>query len=377
MGMVKRWTERDIQLIRGSTSKPWVGLGNSLYLRVHQGTDGRTYKSFYWRGGKTSAFRALGSWPDLSLANARLAIAEIKSGKRQVSSTASFAIAADGFFAHQGTDLRQATLDTNMSVYITHLRDSLGPRKLRELTAGDVSQLLGNIARDGKRETAIKAASLVRRILDRAVVDGLVVHNVASSLRAAHLGGRSPARKRVLDDEEIVRFLKASHNHPRGNVVRFLLATGCRVNETVKSETAWLKDNLLTIPASVTKQKREHRVTLSKYARRQLRHLESTSPYLFPSPFHKGRDPQSREAAWLATNTLFKAAKIIGATAHDLRRTARTRWTDLKIDPLVCEHMMGHNLPGLLHIYDRARRDTEAAKAWELWGDWLQNVDTA
>lgn len=373
--MARKWTERDIELVRGSTAKPWTALGDNLYLRTHVGRDGRVHKSFYWRGGRGSKFRSLGSWPELSLRGARDEVAKVRIGTRNVASVATFAFAAEDFLANLPVDRRPATTRSLESTYRTHLRETLGPRKLRDLTASDISDVLAKPSRQGQRETAIKIASLARRILDRAVVHGHIGHNVASSFKAEHLGGRNPARARVLSDEEISRFLQESHKHPRGHVARFLLATGCRVRETVAARKEWLVEGVLRLPSSITKQKREHRVGLSCFAIEQLQ--ASNDAYLFPSPFHKGRDPLSREAAWLATTTIFRAAKIEGATAHDLRRTARTKWADMKVDPLTAEHMMGHSMPGLLATYDHSRRDTDAARAWEMWGQWLAQLDKA
>jgi len=51
---------------------------------------------------------------------------------------------------------------------------------------------------------------------------------------------------------------------------------------------------------------------------------------------------------------------------HDLRRTARTNFSDLT-EPHIAEIMLGHKLPGVWQVYDRYEYIEEQRRAYSLW----------
>jgi len=56
-------------------------------------------------------------------------------------------------------------------------------------------------------------------------------------------------------------------------------------------------------------------------------------------------------------------------TPHDLRRTARTFWSELDLaDFVLGEKMVGHQLPKILQTYDRSERWEKRVEAFDAWG---------
>lgn len=53
-------------------------------------------------------------------------------------------------------------------------------------------------------------------------------------------------------------------------------------------------------------------------------------------------------------------------TIHDLRRTARTNFSELT-EPHVAELMLGHKLPGVWQVYDKHNYIEEQRRAYALW----------
>ncbi len=53
-------------------------------------------------------------------------------------------------------------------------------------------------------------------------------------------------------------------------------------------------------------------------------------------------------------------------TLHDLRRTARTNFSELT-EPHIAEIMLGHKLPGVWQVYDRHGYIEEQRRAYSLW----------
>ena len=52
---------------------------------------------------------------------------------------------------------------------------------------------------------------------------------------------------------------------------------------------------------------------------------------------------------------------------HDIRRTVRTRLSELRVPEHVAERVIGHARKGLLRIYDQHRYQDEMREALEAW----------
>jgi hypothetical protein len=52
---------------------------------------------------------------------------------------------------------------------------------------------------------------------------------------------------------------------------------------------------------------------------------------------------------------------------RDIRRTVRTRLSELRIEPLTCELVIGHSAPTLHQIYDKSTHRPEKREALEKW----------
>ena len=116
-----------------------------------------------------------------------------------------------------------------------------------------------------------------------------------------------------------------------------------------------------------------HRVHLSAPALAELERIRGweRGGFVFPDRKEGGthapieRQSLARVAARLCIRLKMKPTW----TPHDLRRTARTGWSDvLKLDPIVAEKMLGHALPAILRVYDRGEQWEERVDALERWG---------
>ncbi len=61
-------------------------------------------------------------------------------------------------------------------------------------------------------------------------------------------------------------------------------------------------------------------------------------------------------------------------TPHDLRRTVRSRLSDLGVLPHVAEKILAHRLGGVLQVYDRAEYLPERAAAMAAWDAKLREL---
>jgi len=183
------------------------------------------------------------------------------------------------------------------------------------------------------------------------------------------------ARDRVLSDSELAAVWTACNDNEGGRIVKLLILTGARRDEVGGMSWAELdRDNSTwTIPASRTKNRREHTLTLPGMAwsiieatpRRQ------SNDRLFGigargfNNFHKVKtalDARCQIAPW---------------RSHDLRRTVATRMADIGIQPHIIEQVLNHqsgHKAGVAGVYNRSAYTREVKNALAIWADHVASI---
>jgi integrase len=173
------------------------------------------------------------------------------------------------------------------------------------------------------------------------------------------------ARERALEIEELAAVWRVAGEvgEPARSIVRLLILTGCRRSEIAGLQWSEidLDKALLTIPGDRTKNRRALMVPLSAPAVEILEGVHRFSDVLvFPS------------IGWgWAKAALDAKLDLKPWTLHDIRRSCRTLWIEeehgLGLDAHLCELMLGHALPGVIGVYDRATRLPERRRALQRW----------
>ena len=274
-------------------------------------------------------------------------------------------------------------------------------RPLAEVTDDDLFRLIEEVRHKGvpglvrkKSEASEQRARIVYAMLSK-MFNWLVekrrvkVNPMANLKRPA----RPPARDRVLNNQEIVAFWRATEDLPKpfAAMLKLLLLTGCRRDEVAGMEVKELSDDgaVWTIPGKRTKNHRVHVVPLSPQARAIIARVERLPecPFVFStnqrtpiSGFSRVKarlDGQMRERLLpsrprlvnLATNTALHAAPW---RLHDLRRTCATGMAEIGVPPHIVElclnHVSGHK-GGIAGIYNRATHMEERREALQRWSD--------
>lgn len=134
-----------------------------------------------------------------------------------------------------------------------------------------------------------------------------------------------------------------------------------------------------TIPPERFKSDRTHIVPLAERALAIIGQLPrfASGDYVFTTT--AGRKPvdgfsKTKLALDGAMKALLDGAELPNWTIHDLRRTTRTRLSELRIQPVVAEAVIGHSLPGLLGVYDQFGYLEEKRDALERWADHLDKI---
>lgn len=186
------------------------------------------------------------------------------------------------------------------------------------------------------------------------------------------------ARLRGDDLSELLPLLGERFDQEPATVLLALmmLCHGTRLGETRLAR--WKHVNLDTglwfIPAGDTKTKAEHTLPLTDQVRALLRRYQSqqarsgyTGPFLFPG---------SRGAALGPTkaSTLFTCLAKGEWSSHDLRKVARTAWTDLGVDYMVGELLLNHAMKDLDATYIHTTAEALKRRALEAWHQHLDQL---
>lgn len=183
------------------------------------------------------------------------------------------------------------------------------------------------------------------------------------------------ARDRVLTDDEILRFWRATDKvgEPFGAVFRMLLLTGARLREVSDMRRPELSKDGATwiIPKERVKNRRDHVVPLSPLARdilSEVKQVAGKNGHIFSTT---GETPVSgfSKTKQRLDKLMVNAAKKDGVEIppwrlHDLRRTAATTMANIGVAPHVIEAVLNHisgTKASIAGTYNRAAYEPEKA----------------
>lgn len=264
---------------------------------------------------------------------------------------------------------------------------SLGTRNAAEITRQDVINLINGIVARG---ATVQAGNVLRELslaYEFAIGLGRFDDSFAnpallakSSLRQTRIKLTNGRGTRVLSEVELGKFLKwlpgSAYTPTIKNVLRLTLWTGCRTGEVCNM--AWDDVDLEkgTIHLRETKSGVERYVQLSDQAIDFLKVLRLTSDkYLFPSQATKKPIQQKylTENSWRLRES-GQMLDIPHWTPHDLRRTVRTGLSRLQCPNEVAEAVLGHTRGGVEGIYNLYKYDAECRKWLQVWADYLDSL---
>jgi integrase len=295
-----------------------------------------------------------------------------KATKRAASSLIFSAVAADYLAAIKSTMKPRSHVECTR-----HLNKAWKP--IHGLALGIVSRVtvasrLREIAKASGPTAANRARATLSAMYAWAIGEGLCETNPVDGTNKADEGG---ARDRVLSDAELASVWNAAPESDYGRIVRLLMLTGQRRDEigSLRWSEIDTKAKTITLPASRTKNGREHVVPLSEDA---LAVLDTVLHY-------EGRDlvfgvGTGGFSGWSKAKAALdeKLGKDLAAwTLHDLRRTGATRMADSGVQPHIIEavlnHISGHK-GGVAGVYNRAAYEPEKRAALDTLASYIKTA---
>src|SRR5262249_30940666 len=248
-----------------------------------------------------------------------------------------------------------------------YVNEPLGARRIRELGREDLARALGAVVDRGALIAANRALALLKQLFEYAEQHGYIENNPAAGLRRKHFGGTEKAKERALSFDDLGTLLRALDSErmhaswqTRG-VLKLIVMTLQRPGEVAGMRWSEVDGDIWRLPSARTKNSRPHLVHLNAPALKvlaQLRPLSGHQDYVFASDLC-ARPITVRAISESLLRHLERGAFVLAGgervqpfTPHDLRRSARSRLSDLGVAPHVAEKILNHALAGVLAVYD-------------------------
>lgn len=272
-------------------------------------------KSFVLIHGRDRRYITIGRYPIITLGQAReearRLLAEFTLGKVRPQST-SYQQAVELFLEEKEKARRASTI-----VQYKHLLNRLnfkGP--LLEITPHEFARKLNRLKAPSARSHVLVASKVFFRWCQKR-------HYIERDPTLGLEKGKQEPRKRVLTDDELRAVWQATEKPTTfNNIIRVALLTGQRRGELSQFQTTWLDGDIVTTPAHISKNKRDH-----------LWPIGIAAQFLPLQPFNNWSD---------AKRELDERSGTSGWTIHDLRRGWKTRASALKVPPHISEMILGH-----------------------------------
>lgn len=305
------------------------------------------------------------------------------------------------------------------SELIPHWKD----RHIAEITRIEVKRLIAAIAARPAPYHAHNVFGHVRTFfnwaLDEFEDQSVLTSSPCERIKPKSLIGEKKARQRVLSEDEIVSLWRASGRlgYPYSPLFRLLAITGQRKSEVAEARWREFHPELVkmlrerspghsidwskvdpkwtvwTIPPDRFKSDRTHMVPLSVEALEVLESLphwsgRSTGDHLFSTSFGQkpvnGFSKAKERLDKLMLRTLRAiarkrreqpaAATLPDYVIHDIRRTVRTRLSELRVQPEIAEAVIGHSKKGLTATYNQYEYLDEKREALDKWAARLRSI---
>jgi integrase len=356
------------QILYADTTLPGFG------VRVSQGGT----KTFTLLFGRPRQRITIGRYPVVSLSAARQRAREILAehtlGKTRPK-TISFDEAVSLFLSER----QQRTRPSTMRGYTCILRKHFPfmNRRLTDITVEDIRRCIEPFrTAPVQRDYTLR---VIKMLFRWAVRNRYLEYSPCDALTVV----RRPARERVLTDAELRTVFSTAlkGDDTFSAIVALLILLGQRRTETASLRRQWidLQRRTISLPASITKNKRPHTFPYGKLAAAIIDKLPDQGDLLFPARCEHVRGvPTEAFTGWSKSKSAFdKKCPIAPWTLHDLRRTFATGHAAIGTPPHIVERMLNHAsgiVSGVAAIYNRYAYMDEMREAIQNWEKHLKRI---
>ncbi|WP_454885920.1 tyrosine-type recombinase/integrase [Sphingomonas oryzagri] len=348
-----------------------------LHLRVTvKGT--RTFSVLVRPSGKARRI-TIGTYPRVTLSEARdTALETLRAADRGVLGTGSRSIVREDLTLRQLVDAYVAKhLKPNARSWKNIQGYFLGSKKrpsrmhhllsrpISEIEKRQIVDLIDGVMAEGKPQAAVNLLRYIKMLFNWAADRDIVPANPFERIRPP---ARTQERDRILDDAEIAAVWYGSFQlmEPYGQMYRMFLLTGQRRSEVATMRWNEIDGQTWTIPRAKVKKDRAHAVPLTATALETLASLPRYGADAFVFTTSGGETASSNFAK--VKREIDRLSCTSGWTIHDIRRTVRSKFAELRVPREVARKVMNHESDGKIdRIYNRHEYLAEKREALERW----------
>jgi integrase len=387
-------TDRAIKSAKPARTIKKLSDGHGLTLVIHP--NGSKYWVYRYRYLGKEKTLSLGIYPEVSLADARLRLAEARkqianqqdpSQVRKLLKREAIVGAGNSFeaIAREWMDAKAPGWVPRYASYLRRRMENdlfpkLGSRPIKEITAPELLSVLRIIEQRGAFDLANRALQCSGQVFMYAIATGRAERNPAADLKGAL---KTPVKKhfahlKATELPDFVERLKSYDGHPQTKLaVTLLMLTFVRTSELRGAQ--WDELDLdkaeWRIPAERMKMRRDHIVPLSKQAKaafKELNRLNGNSQYVFTNP-HNSFKSMSENAVLCA---LYRMGYHSRATGHGFRHTASTVLNESGLfGSDVIERQLAHvHSDKVRGVYNHAEYLPQRRKMMQWWADYLDEM---
>ena len=370
---------------------------DGLYLLVTE-RGGKYFRLKYRIGGKEKLL-ALGTYPEISLADARTQRDEArkkiahgidpgavrKAQKQAVTEeTETFEVIAREWHMKFTSTWTSGHAATIMSRLERDLFPWIGKCPIAGIKAPELLTVLHRVESRGALESAHRIRTIAGQVFRYAVSTGRAERDPSGDLKGALPQPGEKHHAAITDPKEVAPLLRTIDGYQGHFVVKCALMLApmffVRPGELRNAEWAEvdLEEAVWNIPAHKMKMKQSHIVPLCKQAVKiltELKELTGASRYVFPS----GRS----FARPMSNNAILAALRRMGydkdtMTGHGFRAMARTILDEvLQVRPDFIEHQLAHAVRDPNgRAYNRTAHIVERRKMMQKWANYLDELKT-
>jgi len=372
--------------------------GDGLQLRVKPNGSKSWILDYFKPFTKKRTSLGLGSYPDVSLADARkkrasakeLLADDIDPKEHRDDLHRSMALAANHTFQNVTAnwfDIKKSKITENTAKSLwrsieKHVFPSLGHRPIDKIFAPEAIKVLKPLSAKGTLETVSKLIGYLNEIMNFAVNTGILHHNSLAGIRAAFDNPKVKHRP-TLKPEELPELMKAlsfaSIKITTRCLIEWQLHTMVRPSEA--AEATWAEINFVdktwVIPASRMKgKKRSHTVPLTDQAIAILEIMKPISmhrEHVFPSDHNPSR-PTNKQSANMALKRMGFKGRLV---AHGMRSIASTTMNDRGFNGDVIEAALSHvDKNAVRSAYNHSNYLERRVELMNWWSNHIQKCST-
>ncbi|RPH48778.1 MAG: DUF4102 domain-containing protein [Desulfobacteraceae bacterium] len=368
---------------------------DGLFLLVTP--QGGKYFRLKYRFEKKEKLLALGTYPEISLADARqrrddarklvahgIDPGAVRKAQKQAKTqeTETFEIIAREWHTKFTPTWSPGHSNTIMSRLERDIFPWIGKRPISEIKPIDLLHVLKKVESRGALESAHRIRTIAGQVFRYAVATGRAERDPSVDLKGALPQPHEKHHAAITKPEDVAPLLRAIDGYQGHFVVKCALKLAplffVRPGELRNAE--WTEINLdeatWNIPKHKMKMKQEHLVPLCRQAVEiltELKKLTGTSKYAFPSGRSFTR-PMSNNAILAALRRMgFQKDEMSG---HGFRALARTILDEvLHVRPDYIEHQLAHAVRDPNgRAYNRTAHLPERRKMMQTWADYLDGL---